>query len=206
MLALDQFGFFERLSDEDKTYLTNSLKPIEVPANSILFYQGDLCSDILLLSEGELKLSLYGDTEDAITLYRLCPGEQCIVNTSSVISTSPAIATAETLTPVRGWLLPKAHFKSLLIESETYRDYIFSLFTIKLSSLATVIEEIKFTRLEDRLIKYLKSRQSPRIEMTHEMLAAELGSSRVVISRLLKTLESQQKIKLHRGFIEILSL
>jgi CRP/FNR family transcriptional regulator len=203
-MKLDEFDFYKTLNSEDRAFLEHVLKPVALPQKSILFFQGDSCQDILLLSSGELRLYLHGEESETITLYHLHKGEQCIVNTSSAISSSPAIATAEALTDIEGWLLPREHVKTLMLRSDTYKEFIFSLFALKLSSLAEVIEDIKFTKLEDRLIKLLK-RNQPKVELTttHEALAVELGSSRVVISRLLKKLEAQEKIVLHRGKIEI---
>ncbi|MCH9812807.1 MAG: Crp/Fnr family transcriptional regulator [Epsilonproteobacteria bacterium] len=204
-MELETFSFYQSLSTQNRQFLQSVLKPIAIPKSSVLFFQGDYCQDILILQKGEVRLYLQGDDADIITLYHLHPGEQCIVNTSSAISTSTAIATAETLSDIEGWLLPKESAKTLMMQSEDYRNFIFSLFTIKLSSLAEIIEDIKFTRLEDRLLKTLKKTGKSKITTTHEALAIELGSSRVVISRILKKLESENKVTLHRGMIELLN-
>ncbi len=202
-MNLETFDFYNMLCEKEKDILHKALKPIDMPKDSILFFQGDSCDDILLLRSGEVRVYLQGSDADTITLYHLKSGDQCIVNTSSAISSSPAIATAQTLTDIKGWLLPKQSAKDLMLQSDKYRDFIFSLFTIKLSSLAEIIEDIKFTRLEDRVVKILKRHGQKEITITHESLAQELGSSRVVISRVLKKLENQKKIVLHRGMIDL---
>jgi CRP/FNR family transcriptional regulator len=205
-MELAGFDFYSMLGEKSKEYLNEVLKPIEAPKGTILFFQGDICEDILLLSHGELRLFIQGEEADIITLYHLKEGEQCIVNTSSAISSSPAIATAETMSDISGWLLPRSSVKTLMRDNDLYQDFIFSLFTIKLSSLAEIIEDIKFVRLEDRLIKWFKKQEETKLKITHEGLALELGSSRVVISRVLKLLEQQNKISLHRGYIKINSM
>jgi len=203
-MKLEEFYFYDMLDSKSQDYLHQSVKPIDAPKGTILFFQGDTCEDILLLSHGELRLYIQGEEADILTLYHLKEGEQCIVNTSSAISTSPAIATAETLSDIQGWLLPKSSVKQLMRDNDKYQEFIFSLFTSQLSSLAETIEEIKFIRLEDRLMRWFKKQNNQKLEITHEELALELGSSRVVISRALKALEGDSKISLGRGFITLM--
>ncbi len=170
-MKLEEFYFYGMLDDKSKSYLKQSIKPVTAPKGTILFFQGDTCDDILLLSQGELRLYIQGDKADIISLYHLKAGEQCIVNTSSAISSSPAIATAETLCDIQGWLLPKSSVKLLMKDNDKYQDFIFSLFTSQLSTLAETIEEIKFIRLEDRLLRWLRKQATPTLEITHEELA-----------------------------------
>lgn len=203
-MKLEEFYFYDMLDEKSKSYLKKTIKPISAKKGSILFFQGDTCEDILLLSQGELRLYIQGDKADIISLYHLKEGEQCIVNTSSAISSSPAIATAQTLCDIQGWLLPKTSVKTLMRDNDRYQDFIFSLFTSQFSTLAETIEEIKFIRLEDRLLRWMKKQATPKLEITHEELALELGSSRVVISRALKALEGQHKVSLHRGYIKLM--
>jgi len=202
-MELEAFYFYNLLDEKSKAYIKEVIKPITASKGTILFFQGDTCNDMLLLSEGELRLYIQGLEAEIIALYHLKEGEQCIVNTSSAISSSPAIATAETLCDIKGWLLPQKSAKILMRDNEAYQDFIFSLFTTQASTLAETIEEIKFIRLEDRLIRWLRKQNKPLLEITHEELALELGSSRVVISRALKALEQQNKVTLHRGAIKV---
>jgi len=73
-----------------------------------------------------------------------------------------------------------------------------------MGSLAKLVNDIKFKKLDERVLEWLQSQDDKIIEITHEKIANELGSSRVVISRVLKELEKQTKISLSRGTIELL--
>lgn len=201
---MKEFNFFNKLTEEDKNFLLNNSKYIELPKNYTLFYQGDICNDILLLDEGVVRLSIHGEIDEVLSLYEITKGEQCIVNTSSTLSNTQSIATAETITNIKGWLVPSHISKELIIRSPQYQEYIFSLYSIKFSALTTLIEDIKFKKLDSRIIDYFKNQNSNIIEITHEKLAKELNTSRVVISRVLKDLERKNLIKLHRKKIEIL--
>ena len=141
-----------------------------------------------------------GEHNEEITLYHLKPGEQCIINTSSLMAQSEAVGTAVSFTDIKGYLLDEKSVKELLVKSSAYQEFVFSLFSVRLSSLAILIEDIKFKRLDKRLFEWLDSRES-KITITHEQIADELGTSRVVISRLLKDLERKGLIQLARGQI-----
>lgn len=201
---MKEFDFFERLTQEEQEYLLKNSKYIELPKDFTLFYQGDICNEILILKEGTVGLMMYGSINELIPLYEIQKGEQCIINTSSTLSNTTTIATAQTKTAIKGWLIPSAIVKELMIKSPTYQEYIFSLFSIKFSALTTLIEDIKFKKLDTRILEFLKMKNEKIIPITHEELANDLGTSRVVISRVLKDLENKNLIKLHRKKIELL--
>ena len=198
------FDFFEKLTQKEKEYLLENSKYIELPKNVTLFYQGDICNEILILKEGTVALMIYGAINELIPLYEIQKGEQCIINTSSTLSNTTTIATAQTKTDIKGRLIPSNIVKELMIKSPSYQEYIFSLFSIKFSALTTLIEDIKFKKLDTRILEFLKIKNEKIISITHEELANDLGTSRVVISRVLKDLENKNLIKLHRKKIELL--
>lgn len=204
MCHLEEFSFAKHLTHAELEYLKQHARKIVVPKDTILFYQDDICKDILLLARGEIELYMYGEHEKRIPLYALKKGEQCVINTSSTISQTPAIGTAHTLSEVEGWLISEEVVKYLMHQSPTYLNYVFSLFTIKLDALATLIQDIKFKKLDSRILEWLSSHHSSLIQATHEEIADAMGTSRVVVSRVLKDLEKQNFIKLHRKEIELL--
>lgn len=201
---MNEFDFFNKLSSEDKKFLLGNSKYVEIPKDYTLFYQGDICTDILLLKSGKVKLFIHGQIDEVVSLYEITRGEQCIINTSSTLSRSEAIATAQSVTDIQGWLIPQKISKELLAKSSVYQEYIFSLFSLKFSALTTLIEDIKFKRLDRRILEFIENKKQSIVEITHEELANELNTSRVVVSRILKDLENKKLIKLHRKKIELL--
>lgn len=103
---MENYDFYKNLKEEDKKYLFDNSKYIELPKNFTLFYQGHICNDILLLKEGTVQLMLYGSINELIPLYEIQKGEQCIINTSCTLSNTTTIATAQTKTAIKGWLIP----------------------------------------------------------------------------------------------------
>jgi len=198
------YPFLENIEPDALHFLENHIKPVSIPKGTLLFYQGDVCENILWLTSGEVRLYTQSETIEDITLYNLKAGEQCIVNTASLFSNTAAIASAETLTDIEGYVISAQSAKELTRMSDVYQSYLFSLYQLRFEALTSLINDIKFKRLDTRILEWLNKQPEKMIDTTHEQLATELGSSRVVISRLLKELEQKNKVKLHRGKIEYL--
>ncbi|DAB31029.1 MAG TPA: Crp/Fnr family transcriptional regulator [Sulfurimonas sp. UBA12504] len=203
-MNLNCFSFYNHLEPSALEFFQNHLKPIQIPKGNILFFQGDICKNILFLTSGKVRLYIQSDNADAITLYTLSAGEQCIINTASTISETQAIGSAITATDIEGYLLDTLNVKELAHSSHVYQNFLFSIYTLRMGNLAKLINDIKFKHLDNRILEWLQSQNQEIIHTTHEEIANELGSSRVVISRLLKELENQKKIKLTRGVIELI--
>ena len=203
-LNLQAFPFEDSLDSESLAFLEKNAKPISVPKGSILFYQGDICDNVLLLTKGQVRLYIQDEGIESIDLYTLNEGEQCIVNTASLLSNTDAIASAETVTDIEGYLVDAESIKKLSALSPAYQSYIFSLYTIRMGDLASLINDIKFKKLVKRVMEWLQKQDEMMIKTTHEEIANTLGSNRVVISRTLKELENRGEVKLHRGAVEVL--
>lgn len=201
---LQTYEFYNNLEPKAKELLHTHLKPVKVPQGNILFFQGDVCDNILFLTKGSVRLYIQSDDADEITLYQLNPGEQCIVNTASTISQSEAIGSAVTTSDIEGYLLDVSSVKRLAHMSDVYQSFLFSLYTLRMNDLAQLVNDIKFKKLDERVLQWLEKQHTNPITTTHETIANELGSNRVVISRVLKNLEKQGKITQSRGEITLL--
>ena len=91
---LTVYPFLEHLEKDALAFLEEHISPISIPKETLLFYQGDVCENILWLTQGEVRLYTQSDSIEDITLYNLKAGEQCIVNTASLFSNTAAIASA----------------------------------------------------------------------------------------------------------------
>jgi len=203
-ITLQEYPFYKDLDKESLTYLSNNLKKISVAKDNILFFQGDICDNILFLTSGKVRLYIQSDDAEEITLYQLNAGEQCIVNTASTISQTEAIGSAVTITDIEGYLLDVKSVKELAKTSDAYQSFLFSIYTLRMGDLAQLVNDIKFKKLDQRVLEWLQHQNTPTVETTHEHIANELGSTRVGVSRVLKELEKDQKLILTRGAIELL--
>lgn len=147
----EKYCFFDEFNDEDRKEFFANAKKVSFPKGEILFWQGDICGGILFIESGSVKIYIQNDEGDEITLYTVEAGEQCVVNTSSSLSATPALGSAVTISDVEGYMLESSCVKKLMKRSSIYQEYMFSLFTLKLTSLATLVEDIKFKPLKQEL-------------------------------------------------------
>lgn len=180
---------------------------VNLPGGQVVCAEGTHSTSMPLVLSGSVRVFKTGETGREITLYRLEPGEGCILTATCIINHSPFPACAIAETNVSAYAIPADTFRDWVSNIELWRDYVFQLLARRLGTIIAVVEEVAFRRMDIRLIEYL-ARTTARlgsnsISTTHEAVAAELGSSREVISRLLKDLEGAGVVGLARGSIAI---
>lgn len=177
----------------------------ELPARSSLYHEGDGCQGIGFVISGEIRVFKVGHQEDKeVTLYEIYPGETCILNASCILSNTRYPADAVTLTDVKLLFLPAGSFLNLMARHEELRGYIFMFLSQRLGEIIELLEEVTFGRLDDRLSEYLVQKaENGVLQTTHQGIANELGSSREVISRLLKDFERKGRVSLSRNRIQL---
>lgn len=176
----------------------------EVPGDSVLYRDGDECTHLPLVLSGELLLTKYGETGRAITLYRVEGGQSCILSSLSILNASEFPAEATTHGTVSLVLVPAATLRRLVDHNGAWRDFIFGMYHARLATLISLIEEVVFGKLDVRLARTLLRHAGPdgsAVRATHQELAVELGSSREVVSRVLKEWERHGLVALSRGSI-----
>ena len=205
MKELEVYPFFLALSQEKKEQFYAYLRPITLPKETIIHYQGDVCKDVLLLVEGEVRIYTQADNfSEEVTLYSLKAGEQCLVNTASVLSHSKSIGTAVTVTDIKAYALNEKELEIFMSDSPLYQQYIMSLYSKKMVELTMAIQRIKFQNLDERIMDFLFENEKKTVSITHSKLAENMNTSRSVVSRVLKKLEEKGEVVLHRGYIELL--
>jgi CRP/FNR family transcriptional regulator len=137
-----------------------------------------------------------------LALYRVSPGDSCVISTGCLLGHAPYAARGVAETDVTLALLPSAMFDRLVEQHEPFRRYVFSLFSERLAGLMQLIEEVAFRRLDARLAALLHARASP-LRTTHQALADELGSVREIVSRLLRGFEEEGLVRLSREQVEV---
>lgn len=174
----------------------------EASSGSLLFDVGLVCESLPLLTHGTVRVVRRSDGGREIALYRVQPGDLCIVTLSCLLGGDAYPATGIAEGHVKGYLLPRALFLELLDHHPPFRGAAFALFAGRLTELMQLVEEISFRRLDQRLARILANR-APRLTVSHQGLADELGSVREIISRLLKQFEARGWVALGRNHIEV---
>jgi CRP/FNR family transcriptional regulator len=187
--------------------LIDAARESAVPALSQIYRQGDACSGIAFVVTGDIRVYKIGQTGREITLYEIGPGETCILNASCILAHTPYPAHAAALTSVDMLLVPADHFRALVDQNEVMREFVFTLLSQRLSGVMELVEEIAFGRMDERLMDYLIEKSANRrLETTHQAIASDLGTSREVVSRLLKDFERKGTVQLSRTAITLLRM
>lgn len=201
------FSFFRKSPPELLDRFTTHGQSKTVPDHTRLYWEGDSCSHIAFVLKGDIRVFKTADSGREITLYEIGPGETCILNASCIFSSNHYPADAVTLSEVQLYLLPAPIFQDLINTYPTFRGFIFSLLSDRLITVLELIEEVVFGNLEERLLDYLLEKsENNRISATHQMIANDLGTSREVISRILKHLEQQGKLTVGHRQIHLQNL
>ncbi len=177
-----------------------------IPAGRDVFVEGDDVGAIALLISGVVRVYKIGETGREITLYRFGNGQSCILTANAILSqkTFPAVATVEK--DAEAVMIPADKFRAWVGRYNLWREFVFVLLSHRLSSVMELVEEVVFSRMDARLASLLldRSRSQNPIRITHQVIAAELGSSREVISRLLEDFTARGWVRVGRGEVEIL--
>ncbi|MEZ5540649.1 MAG: Crp/Fnr family transcriptional regulator [Pseudomonadota bacterium] len=186
--------------------LLDAAAEVRVPARATIFHQGDQCSNYLLVIEGSVKVMTRAENGREIVLYRLSPGDSCVLTTSCLFGNSRYPAEGVTATAVLALAIPADRFHQAVQTSVAFRRFVFATFSGHLGSLITLVEEVAFGRVDVRLARHLLDHAdaTAALQATHQELATELGTAREVISRQLKDFEQRQLVRLQRGSITLL--
>ncbi len=182
--------------------LLSNATTMNLPAGTVMFDENQPCQGFPLLLSGVIRVIKASANGRELQLYRVCPGESCILTSSCLLGHAHYHARGVVEQDVELVALPPSAFRTLLSQCEPFRDYIFSLFSERLTDLMQLVSAVAFQKLDQRLAALLIAKPSP-IHITHQALADELGSVREIVSRLLKNFTDAGWVRLGREQIEV---
>ncbi|MEO5660993.1 MAG: Crp/Fnr family transcriptional regulator [Polaromonas sp.] len=176
--------------------------PLQVPAGAILFDENAPCQGFPLVLDGEIKVSRHSSDGRSLELYRVVPGELCLVSSASLFRSQTLSAQGLTTRATMLLLIPPPVF-ALWLETPDFRNAVLGLFADRMADLTGLIDAVAFHRLDQRLAAALLGR-GQNLALTHQALADELGTVREIVSRLLRRFEREGWVELARERIHIL--
>lgn len=202
---LSHFPGLESLPEDAVRALLEQSKQIKLPAGARVFGPGVAPESFLLLIKGTLRIQQVSESGREIVLYRVTAGESCALTTACLMGYEDYQAEAIVESDAEAVAIPRATFDTLIARSPEFRSFVFTAFSRRVTNLFHIIEEVAFSRIDMRLAEKLTelADSDQRLEITHQQLAAELGSAREVISRQLKEFQNRGWITLARGMIEL---
>lgn len=203
----EQLGY---LFEEDLLQeIIDNGKVIHVSADEIMLDKGEELNFIPFVLNGSLKISRDHDN-DELLLYYIEPGDTCAMTLQASAKSKRSEVRVTALEDSVLLLIPKGFMEQWMEKYQSWRKYIIENYHSRMQELIETIDAIAFLRLDERLERYLvdqaKLKGSLEINHTHQQIAEDLHSSRVVISRLLKQLELNGRIKLFRNRIVLNSI
>lgn len=160
-----------------------------------------------LLLSGAIKILREDFDEGELLLYFIEKGDTCSMSMTCCIGETKSEIKAVAETDGKVVMIPVMYMELWLGKYKSWRNYVFNSYNNRLKEMLNAIDSLAFMNMDERLLNYLleksKINSSREINATHQDIAYDLNTSRVVISRLLKALENEGKIKLHRAYIEI---
>lgn len=194
--------------------LISEIKEIGIPKtfskDQIIIEIGDNIRYMPLLFNGAIKILREDKIGDELVLYYLEKGDTCAMTLSCCLGQTKSQIRAVAETDVTLMMIPKEKMAEWLGKYTTWQAFILQSYHNRMDELLEAVDTIAFLKMDERIFKYLKDKamvnHNDVISCTHQRIAEDLHTSRVVISRLLKKLENEEKIRLFRNCIKVLKL
>lgn len=199
LLALDASARERLLSQSQRAHMASGERA---------YLEGALARGYVLRLQGTTRVQKTSASGREVVLYRVGPGDTCVLTTSSLLGRRPFPAEGVAESDVTEMVVPPRLFHELMHESDDFRRFVLGNYGDLIGELIMLLDEVMFGRLDLRLAQLLldAARGAARVERTHQQLALELGSAREAVSRLLKEFERRHWVALGRNRIELLDV
>ncbi len=204
--------YFPKLAEmpELKNELISISKLVDIKAGTVILKQGEYVKVIPLLISGLAKVFKEEPVNgNEVLLYYIKPGESCVMSLTTLVRQQKSHVKAIIEEDASILIIPANEALKIAKKYPKWNAFIYDLFNLKFDELLSVIEILTFSNKGTRLLEYLKKearlKKTNTLQTTHQHIAYDLGSSREVISRLLKKLEVEGFIKLGQGNITLYS-
>ena len=202
---ISHFPGLAKLKPDVVRPLLETSKVVRLPTGTRIFGPGQAPEAYLLLIEGTVRVQQVSESGREIVLYRVAGGESCALTTACLMGYEEYQAEGVAETDVEAVAIPRAIFDDLIARSPEFRRFVFTAFSRRVTDLFRVIDEVAFSRIDVRLAQRLLelAGANRHIDLTHQQLAAELGTAREVVSRQLNEFQRRGWISTSRGAIDI---
>lgn len=178
-----------------------------VKTGALIAAASDQCDGLMLVCSGQLRAFILSDEGKEITLYRLLKGDICLFSAACILQNIRFDITLQAEKDCRICILPAMQYKRMMTQSLTIANYTNEIISERLSQIMWLVEQILFKSFDVRLAGFLLSEsalnQTDILGITHERIAAHLGTAREVVTRMLRYFQSEGWVELQRGSIKI---
>lgn len=201
---------FPDLEEPLRQELQEKGRVLQVPAGTVLLQTGQNIRNTIIVLEGLVKLYREDDQGDEFFMYHLEPGDSCALSLICDRTHRASAVTAKAVTDATLLVVPLEHTENWIRQYRTWYHFVVSTYRKRYEELLETIDSIAFRNLDERLEFYLRRHRDTLktnvLQITNTEIAQELNSSREVISRLMKKLSEDGKVRLLKNGIEVLRL
>jgi len=180
----------------------------KIKSGELLINIGDELTHIPLLTEGVVKIIRMENAGDEIALYFLEPGDTCAISFVNCIKKEKSVFKGIVEKDVEALFIPIEYIDEWIVKYKSWRYFIIDSYHFRLIEMVESIDSLAFLQMNDRLMKYLigkvKIHNTIDLEITHQEIASDLNTSRVVVSRIIKQLHDENKIYSTRNKVKVL--
>jgi len=177
----------------------------EIPAGTTLMRSGQYMKNTMLIAEGRIKI--YREGEDGeIFMYYLEPGNACALSMICAATARESEILGKSVEDSIVIMIPVQHMEDMMKNYKSWYRFVVETYRTRFEELLSVLDNVVFKNMDERLESYLQRQftelQTRELKLTHQQIAADLNTSREVVTRLLKKLEQRGAIRIHRTHIE----
>ena len=206
----EYFPIWDRLTAAEQQELRGAVTHRSVSKGTLIYNSTADCIGLLIVHEGRLRTFIRSEEGKEVTLYRLFERDMCLFSASCMMSSLQFDVSVEAETDTLVWVIPVAVYQRLTQKSPVIANYTNELIATRFSEVMWRMDQILFKRFDSRLAGFLVEEgrivQSDRLSITHEKIAAHLGTAREVVTRMLKYFQSEGMVKLARGTVQLLDV
>ncbi len=185
-------------------------KYMGVPEGTMIIDIGDTIKSMPLILNGAIKVMREDDKGDDLLLYFIENGDTCAMTITCCMGDTKSGIRAIAETDTELIMIPVQKMQEWFHKYKSWQSFVLQSYHSRMNELLEAVDAIAFLKMDERLLRYLRDKaianRDEMITTTHQEIAYDLHTSRVVISRILKRLERENKIQLHRNKIKILNL
>ena len=201
------FPIWNKLSTAQQNRILGSLVTRKAGKGTVIHNGSMDCTGLLLVKAGQLRAYILSEEGREITIYRLFDRDMCLFSASCMMRSIQFEVTIAAEKDTDLWIIPVEVYQSIMAESAPLANYTNEIMATRFSDVMWLIEQIMWKSLDKRIAAFLLEEISiegtDTLKITHEIIANHLGSSREVITRMLKYFQNEGMVRLSRGTVEI---
>jgi len=204
----DYFPIWNKLTADEQKFIEDSVIFTRAKKGDVVHNGGIECTGLILVRSGQLRAYFLSEEGREITLYRLFERDMCMLSASCIMKSIQFDVTISAEKDTELWIIPPYVYQKIMSRSAVVANYTNELMATRFSEVMWLIEQIMWKSLDRRLAGFLLSETdiegSNTLALTHEAIASHIGSTREVVTRMLKYFQTEGLVRLSRGKIEVL--